>query len=165
MPGIARRTSAALCLVAALAVLALSACGAARTQNGLIRRINPPTAGIDGLTLQRDAVRVMVRLQNFSTIPMRYGQVEAAVRIDGREAGALRFVADIEVPGLSSDTVPAELALDATARERIAAASASGRPFDYALEGRIETLEPDSRFDFTFDSRLSPVPGRPGEFR
>jgi hypothetical protein len=165
MPGLAHRSSFALCLLLSLAVVSLAACSAGRTQNGLIRRINPPTAGLDGLSLQPGAVRVMVRLQNFSTIPMRYGQLDATVRIDGRDAGQLRFVADIEVPGLSSDTVPAELSVDAATRARLDAAAATGRPFDYALAGHIETLEPDDRFEFTFDSRLSPVPGRSGEFR
>jgi hypothetical protein len=166
MQGIARRGTVVLCLLlAGLATVLLAACGGGRTQSGLIRRINPPTAGIDGLSLQPAAVRVTVRLQNYSTIPMRYGAVEAAVRIDGRDAGLLRFVADIEVPGLSSDTVAAELSVDAATRGLLDAAAASGRPFDYALEGDIETVEPEQRFDFKHESRLSPVPGRPGEFR
>ena len=37
--------------------------------------------------------------------------------------------------------------------------------FDYRLEGSIRTEEPGGQFPFYYDGRLTPVPGRPGEFR
>jgi hypothetical protein len=160
-------------LVARLAVLAvaallLSACsaGGGRTQSGLIKRINPPSASIEGLAAASPgAVRIAVRLQNFSTIPTRYGRVEATLEIDGAAAGRLAFDAGIEIPGLSSDVVAAEVALYPAARERLDAAAADGRAVTYRLDGTIATTEPDDNWKFTFDSRLNPVPGRPGEFR
>lgn len=146
-----------------LAGLALAACGGGRTQSGLIRRINPPSASLERLVVgDGDRVRVAVRLQNFSTVPTRFGRLDAVVSIEGRAAGRLELDAGIEIPGLTSDVVEASLALDAPARERLAAARAA---VAYRLEGAIATTEPEDTYDFTFESRLNPVPGRPGEFR
>ena len=159
--------AARLVLLATAAAL-LAACSASggRTQSGLIKRVNPPSASIEGLAAAAPgAVRLSVRLQNFSTIPTRYGRVEAVVEIDGAAAGRLAFDAGIEIPGLSSDVVPAEVALYPSARERLDVAAAEGRAVAYRLDGTIATLEPADTWKFTFDSRLNPVPGRPGEFR
>jgi hypothetical protein len=146
-----------------LAALALSACGGGRTQSGLIRRINPPSASLERLVVAQGApVRVAVRLQNFSTVPTRFGRVEATVSINGRAAGRLALEAGIEIPGLTSDVVEAELELDAPARGRLAAAREA---VPYRLDGAIATTEPEDDYEFTFESRLNPVPGRPGEFR
>lgn len=160
-------TTTARSLLLAVAALSLAACASGgRTQSGLIKRINPPSASIEGLAAASPgAVRVAVRLQNFSTIPTRYGRVEAALDIDGAAAGRLAFEAGIEIPGLSSDVVPAEVTLYPSARERLDAAVAAGRAVTYRLDGTIVTTEPGDTWKFTFDSRLNPVPGRPGEFR
>lgn len=158
---------AARLVVLLLAALLLAACGSGgRTQSGLIKRINPPSASIEGLVASAPGpVRVSVRLQNFSTIPTRYGRVEATVEIDGAAAGRLAFDAGIEIPGLSSDVVGAEFIPYPSARERLDAAAAAGRALAYRLDGTIATTQPDDTWKFTFDSRLNPVPGRPGEFR
>jgi hypothetical protein len=146
-----------------MAGLALAACGGARTQSGLIRRINPPSASLERLVVADGGpVRVAVRLQNFSTVPTRFGRVDAVVSIDGRAAGRLALDAGIEIPGLTSDVVEGSLALDAPARARLAAARAA---VAYRLDGGIATTEPEDTYEFTFESRLNPVPGRPGEFR
>lgn len=159
---------AARLLVVALASLLLAACSASggRTQSGLIKRVNPPSASIEWLAAGAPgAVRVSVRLQNFSTIPTRYGRVEATVELDGAAAGRLAFDAGIEIPGLNSDVVGAEFVPYPSARERLDAAAAAGRAIAYRLEGTIATTQPGDTWKFTFDSRLNPVPGRPGEFR
>lgn len=148
----------------ALVALSLGACGGGgRTQSGLIRRINPPSASLERLVVAvGERVRVAVRLQNFSTVPTRFGHIEATVSIDGRAAGRLAVEAGIEIPGLTSDVVEAELTLDAPARARLAAAREA---VPYRLDGAIATTEPEDDYEFTFESRLNPVPGRPGEFR
>lgn len=152
-------------VVAALAMV-LAGCGAGATRTGLIKRINPPSAAFERLNLADEgSTRVALRLHNFSTIPMTYGQITATIRIDGRTAGQLLVNAGIEIPGLSSDVIDIELPLDARARARIARADREAGAFSYGLEGTIQTTAPAQRFPFLFDSRLNPVPGRPGEFR
>lgn len=161
-----RAAAPILLRVAVLALLAmlLGACASSgRTQSGLIKRINPPSASIESLAIRSGGpAQVAVRLQNFSTVPTRYGVLDAEVVLDGRPAGRLRLEAGIEIPGLTSDVVQAELALAPDARARLAAADAA---VPYRLQGVIATTEPEDDYEFTFESRLNPVPGRPGEFR
>lgn len=149
-------------LLVLLAVLALAGCGGSRTQTGLIKRINPPSASIERLAVVGPGpAQVAVRLQNFSTVPTRYGRLDAVVSLDGRPAGRLLLEAGIEIPGLTSDVVAAELGLESEARARLSAPGAIA----YRLEGTIATTDPEDTYEFTFESRLNPVPGRPGEFR
>lgn len=153
-------------LLVATFALVLGGCGPGATRTGLIKRINPPSAAFERLNLADDgSTRVALRLHNFSTVPMTYGEVSAAIRIDGRAAGQLLVNAGIEIPGLSSDVIDIELPVDAQARERIVSAGRAGAAISYGLEGSIQTTVPSQRFPFLFDSRLNPVPGRPGEFR
>ncbi len=153
-------------LVAVILASMLVGCGGGATRTGLIKRINPPSAAFERLNLADDgSTRVALRLHNFSTVPMTYGQIAATIRIDGRTAGQLLVNAGIEIPGLSSDVIDIELPLDAQARARIARAGSEAGAISYGLEGSIQTTEPAQRFPFLFDSRLNPVPGRPGEFR
>ena len=35
----------------------------------------------------------------------------------------------------------------------------------YQLRGTVDISEPERQYDINFESRLSPVPGKPGEFR
>ena len=156
----------ALVVAAMLATLAACGAGGGRTQAGLIKRINPPSASIEGVSAgSAGPVRLTLRLQNFSTVPTRFGRIEADLAIDGRPAGRLVQDAGIEIPGLSSDVVPAEAGLDPAARARLDAATAAGAAVAYRLEGKIGTTDPADTWNFTFDSRLNPVPGRAGEFR
>lgn len=147
-----------------LGTLLLAACGTGgRTQSGLIKRINPPSASLERLQVaDGQPVQVAVRLQNFSTVPTRFGAVVAEVAIEGRPAGRLFLEAGIEIPGLTSDVVAAELPLDDATRRRLAGADGA---IAYRLAGTISTTDPADTYEFTFESRLNPVPGRPGEFR
>ncbi len=161
------RTGSLAALVVAVVALALAGCGGGgATRTGLIKRINPPSAAIERLNLADDgSTRVALRLHNFSTVPMTYGEIMATIRINGRSAGQLLVNAGIEIPGLSSDVIDIELPIDAQARVEIERAGRAAGAISYGLEGSIQTTEPAQRFPFLFDSRLNPVPGRPGEFR
>jgi hypothetical protein len=149
------------------AMLALSACGGSRTSTGLIKRVNPPSASLERLAATDPAapVRLAVRMQNFSTVATRFERIEAAIGIDGWPAGQLVASPGIEIPGLSSDVIEIDWSPTADERTRIDAAARGGRALRYRLEGTIETSEPSGTFEFEFESRLTPVPGRPGEFR
>jgi hypothetical protein len=60
--------------------------------------------------------------------------------------------------------VETPLVLTADARTALADAGQSG-VLTYRIAGRVTTTRPDGRYPVEFESRLSPVPGRPGEFR
>lgn len=57
--------------------------------------------------------------------------------------------------------------IDATRRAEIdrALAQNSDTAVHYMLRGNVVISEPEREYDIQFESRLSPVPGKPGEFR
>lgn len=116
------------------------------------RRVHPSTASIQQLAVEADGSwRVQLRVQNFSTFPMRYEGVEAKLSVDGKDAGTLATALDLEILANSGDVVEA--------RMQGGPALPRGRDFAYRLEGTIRTSEPRESFDFERSSRLSPVPG------
>ena len=134
-----------------LAALALGATLAA-CSSGPPRRVHPSTASVQQLAVQADGSwRVTLRLQNFSTFPMRYSAVEAKLDVDGKEVGTLGAALDLEILANSGDVVEARLPSGP--------ALPQDRDFAYHLSGTIRTSEPNQSFDFDRSSRLSPVPG------
>jgi hypothetical protein len=134
-----------------LAALALGAALAA-CSSGPPRRVHPSTASIQQLAVEADGSwRVAVRLQNFSTFPMRYSGIDAKLSIDGKDVGALSVALDLEILANSGDVVEA--------RVQGGSALPQDRDIAYQLEGTIRTSEPSERFEFERSSRLSPVPG------
>lgn len=136
------RLSALLVLAAALA-----ACS-----SGPVKRIHPSTASIQELAVQPDGQwKLKLRIQNFSTVPMHYGELEATLLVAGTDVGEIRIAPDIDIIGNSADVVDASLKVSAKLPE-------SG-DVAYTLKGRIRTSEPKADFPFERSSRLSPVPG------
>ena len=134
-----------------LAALALGAALAA-CSSGPPRRVHPSTASIQQLAVEADGSwRVAVRLQNFSTFPMRYSGIDAKLSIDGKDVGALSVALDLEILANSGDVVEA--------RVQGGSALPQDRDIAYQLEGTIRTSEPNESFEFERSSRLSPVPG------
>ena len=75
-----RRTSL-LALLAATALLA--GCG-----DGMVRRVSDPAVSVQQLIVKADGQwAVDLRLQNYSSIPMRFDTVEVDVRVGDQEAG------------------------------------------------------------------------------
>ncbi|MEO8459496.1 MAG: hypothetical protein ABI451_03115 [Dokdonella sp.] len=140
-------------IVVALALTALlTACG-----GGPVKRINPPTASIQELSVQADGTwRLLIRVQNYSTVPMTFSSVTAHVSINDTDVGELSVSPNLEIVGESADivttTIKPNLKLPAG-------------DFGYQLKGTIITSEPSKDFEFDRSSRLSPVPGLPNTWR
>lgn len=82
----------------------LAACGGGKP----VRRINPPTLSIQQLAVQADGRWLLeLRVQNFSTVPMRFDTLEAGLEIEGSNVGAVFLRPAIEIPGQSADIVEA----------------------------------------------------------
>lgn len=141
-----------------LAVAALSACGP-------VKRVNPPAAIVQRLVLANDRATLDVRLQNHSDVETRFGALDLAVAIEGQGVGRIERSASVTAAPHSVEVVSVDLAVDPAARAAIDAALASGKSIRYRIDGRIKTEEPDGSYPIEYESRLSPVPGRPGEFR
>ena len=137
--------------------------------SGPVRRVSEPAAGIQQLTVGADGGwTVALRLDNFSSIPMRFGAVDLAVTVDGVAAGTLRGNAGITIGPESADVATLPFAPSADARLRIADALAARRSIAYTLAGRVDATPEDGgtrSFEVDRDSALTPVPGLPGVLR
>ena len=152
--------------VLAFACLVLAACGG----NGPVRRISEPAASVQQLTVRADGSwSVDLRINNYSTVPMRFDAVSLAVTLGGEAAGTLQGTPAITIGPESADVATLSMSPSAGARVRIADALASRRGIDYALHGTISAAPTDGGGPRTYDidrsSALSPVPGLPGVLR
>ncbi|TCZ88066.1 LEA type 2 family protein [Lysobacter sp. N42] len=149
-------------LVLGLAAL-LAACG------GPVRRVSEPAAQIQQLTVRADGRwDVDVRLQNYSSIPMRFDALRLALGVGGETAGELRATPALTVGPESADVVSLQLAPSAAAKLVVADALAARRSVAYTLSGDV-TATPDAAsqrsFEIERNSALTPAPGLPGVLR
>jgi hypothetical protein len=141
----------------------LAACG---DTGGLPRRINPPGATIQQWqTLDDGRWQLTVRVQNYSTVPVRFDRIEAQLSIDGVAAGPMSLILNTDIPGQYAEIFNATVTPSPAARDRLARIAADGRGFGYRLDGTLTTLEPDDRYPLNFASTLTPVPGVSGQYR
>lgn len=148
----------------ALVVAGLSACA-----GGPVRRVSEPAARVQQLTVQPDgAWSTQLRIENFSSIPMRFDAVDIALAVDGRAAGRLIAQPALTVGPESADVVTVTLAPSVEAKLAVADALAGGRGIDYTLDGSVRATPEDGRersFEIRRSSALSPAPGLPGVLR
>jgi hypothetical protein len=150
--------------VACLALLAmLAACG------GQVRRVSEPAAGVQQLAVAADGSwTVDLRIENFSSVPMRFERVDLEVTVGGTSAGRLAGTPALSIGPESADVATLRMTPSAEARLRIADALAGGRGIEYALDGRMDATPEGAgtrSYDVDRRSALSPVPGLPGVLR
>lgn len=148
----------------AAAVLALSACS-----SGPVRRVSEPTASIQQLRVRADGEwDVQLRLQNYSSVPMRFDRVALALAFDNGPAAQLELSPGLDVGPESADVVNATLTPLPAGRARVAAALADGAALSYTLSGSLDATPQDGTqrsWTIQRESALSPVPGLPGALR
>ena len=156
----ATRIAALLLLVAST----LAACG-----GGPVRRVSEPAASIQQLTVRADGQwDVQLRLDNFSSIPMRFTSTNIQMAFDNGAAGSLQTQPDISIGPESADVVNATISPTADGRARIATALADGRSLSYTLGGSVDAAPQDAKvrtYKIKRDSALTPVPGLAGVLR
>jgi hypothetical protein len=151
--------------LAVLAGLVLAACS-----SGPVRRVSEPAASIQQMTVQPDGDwSLNLRLQNYSSVPMRFDAVDLQLTVGGQPAGALRHRPGLEIGPESADVVAVTMTPESAARMLLADALAAGRGVDYEFEGSIEAAPADKGAARTYrvrrKSALSPTPGLPGVLR
>ncbi|HET8819026.1 MAG TPA: LEA type 2 family protein [Xanthomonadaceae bacterium] len=150
-------------------LLALLGALLAACAGGPVRRVSEPAASIQQLTVHADGEwTVALRIDNFSSIPMRFTTVDIALTVDGVAAGTLRGDAGITIGPESADVAELALAPSPAARLRIADALASRRSVAYTLAGRLDAAPEGGgirSFDVDRESAMTPVPGLPGVLR
>lgn len=162
----AKLGSGALRFLALLLIIATSTgCASKATSTGLIYRINPPGVSVQALKVDETGpALVTLRLANFSTVSTTFAALDLELRLSGAPPIVIAATPSLAVPALSSDIVELRIDLPAPARQVVERAASAGA-LPYAIAGRVTTAAPDGRHRVEFESRLSPVPGRPGEFR
>lgn len=148
----------------AIALLALAGCA-----SGPVRRVSEPSAQIQQLTVRADGGwDVQLRLQNYSSIPMRFDRVRLALTAGGEAAGDLVAAPAVDIGPESADIVAATMQPSTAAKLAVADALAARRAVDYQLKGEI-VATPEKKSPQTFDvehrSALNPAPGLPGVLR
>jgi hypothetical protein len=153
-------------LTCVLVILALALAGCA---GGPRKNIFPPRASIQQIEVMRGEWKILLRLQNFSSVSMTFAKVSAALSIDGKDAGRLEVTPAMRVGPESADIIEVRFTPSAEAAAAVAAtvvATMSAKEnVSYKLAGRINTSDPDRNEEFSFEGRLSPVPGLTGVLR
>jgi len=149
---------------ASLGALLLTACA-----SGPVRRVSEPAASIQQLSVRADGSwSVDLRIENFSSIPMRFDTVGLAITVGGEAAGTLHGQPALTIGPESADVATLMLTPASGARIAIADALAGNRGVAYTLKGTIDAAPGDGKarqYDLKRNSALSPVPGLPGVLR
>lgn len=149
--------------------LALAATALAGCASGPAKRVSEPTASIQQLTVGADGQwSVDLRLQNYSSVPMRFERIALTLRTGGETAAELQATPGLTVGPESADVTTIRVTPSTSARIVVAGTLADRRGLSYTLEGALNagTEERKPRdFKIKRNSALSPVPGLPGVLR
>lgn len=147
-----------------LAGVLLTACS-----SGPVRRVSEPSAQIQQLTVRDDGRwAVELRIENFSSVPMRFEAVDLALSFGEHEAGHVTAQPALSIGPESADVVSTVLTPQAAGKLAVADALASGRSISYTLAGRVDATPDEGKqrsFDIKRSSQLNPAPGLPGVLR
>lgn len=137
--------------------------------HGPVRRVSEPSALIQQLTVRADGRwAVDLRIENFSSVPMRFEAVDLALDFGEHAAGNVTAQPALWIGPESADVVTAVFTPQAAGKLAVADALANGRSVSYTLDGRIEATTGEGRprrFEIERSSQLSPAPGLPGVLR
>lgn len=149
--------------------LALCAVLLASCSSGPVRRVSEPSARIQQLTVRADGSwSADLRIENFSSISMRFDKVDLALAFGGNEAGHLQAQPALSIGPESADVITVTVHPQAAAKLAVADALLAGRGIGYTLSGRIDVTPDEAKqrsFDIERSSALNPAPGLPGVLR
>lgn len=151
-------------------VVLLSLAGLLAACGGPVKRVSEPAASVQQLTVRVDGSwSVDLRLQNFSSVTMRFDAVSLAMSVGGESAGTLQGQPGLTIGPESADVATLVLAPTPAARIVIADALAARRNLAYTLVGSVDAAADEANrarsYKIDRSSALSPVPGLPGVLR
>ena len=149
-----------------LLVLFLVAC----SSSGVPRRVSDPAVSLQQLGVEADGRwSIELRLQNYSSVPMRFETLALDLSIEGQPAGRVDAQPGLTIGPESADVVTLPFDPSPDARLLLAGRLADGRGVRYVLEGTVAAAPTDRGkardYKIKRDSQLSPVPGLPGVLR
>lgn len=137
--------------------------------SGPVRRVSEPSARIQQLTVRADGSwSAELRLENFSSIPMRFDSVDLAMSFGTEAAGRVTAQPALSIGPETADVVTVSVTPPGGAKLLIADALAGGRSLSYSLKGDIAATPDEGKqrtFSIERNSALSPAPGLPGVMR
>ena len=149
--------------------LALCALMLAGCATGPVRRVSEPSARLQQLTVRADGSwSAELRIENFSSVPMRFDAFDLALGVGEHDAGRLAAQPALSIGPESADVVTVAIQPQVAAKLAVADALASGRSVSYTLKGSLDATPDEGRrrsFQFDRTSALSPAPGLPGVLR
>lgn len=159
------RNTALRGILITMAIALLGGC----SSSSPVRRISEPAASIQQLTVRTDGLwDVQLRLNNFSSVPMRFSTTDIRISFDNGAAATVQLQPQIRIGPESADVVSATLTPTTDGRARIASALADGRSLTYTLGGTLGAGPVDGKsrsYKIERTSSLTPVPGLPGVLR
>lgn len=137
--------------------------------SGPVRRVSEPAASIQQLTVHANGSWSLdLRLQNYSSIPMRFDRTQLTLTVDGQPAGTVNSSPALSVGPESADVVTVPFQPESGARMVLADVLASRRSLPYSLEGTLTATPEEGKvreFKVEGKNTLSPVPGLDGVLR
>ena len=159
-----RWTLAASLVVALLFGLLIVACS-----TGPVRRVSEPAANIQQLTVRADGSWSMeLRIDNFSTVPMRFEAMSLAMTVGGQSAGTLQAKPGLSIGPESADVATVAFVPLPAAKIVIADALARNAGVNYTLDGTLDAAPQKGSvhsYKLKRENALSPVPGVAGVLR
>lgn len=147
-----------------LTITLMAACS-----SGPARRVSEPAVFIQQLSVDASGGwTVNLRLQNYSSIPMRFDQLQLELNLSDQLAGTLQSSPQLSVGPESADVVSVSLQPTSAGRIAVADALASRRAIEYTLNGTANALPENGKprdFDINNKNLLNPVPGLDGVLR
>ena len=152
-----------------LATLALLALLLGACSSGPVRRVSEPAVNIQQLTVRADGSwSVDLRIDNFSSVPMRFDRASFAMTLGGQPAGTLQGQPALSIGPEAADVATLSLAPTPSARMAIADALARGGSIGYTLDGTLDAAAEKAgvrTYDLKRTNTLAAVPGLPGVLR
>ena len=137
--------------------------------SGPVRRVSEPSAQIQQLTVRADGRwAIELRIENFSSIPMRFDSVDLALAFGDNEAGHVTAQPTVSIGPESADVVTTVFTPQVAGKLAVADALAGGRSIAYTLSGNISATPDEGKqrsFEIKRSSQLNPAPGLPGVLR
>ncbi|PJK07569.1 hypothetical protein CO610_07885 [Lysobacteraceae bacterium NML95-0200] len=151
-------------LVSSLLLALLAGCASTGS-----KRVSEPATSIQQLAIDAQGQwQVELRLQNYSSVAMRFDEVALALSIEGKEAGQLQATPALTVAPESAEILSITLTPSLPAKLQAADALATGRGFGYHLKGTVKASVENGKprsYSLQRNSALSPAPGLPGVLR
>lgn len=143
----------------------LAACGGGGGRL-LPERVWPPRATLAELRTGEDGTwQITVRLENFSTVAMRFDRVEVNLSVDERPAAMLARTESIDLGPSLAEPLRFSVRPEPGAAAALQAALHNGRGLHYELKGQARSGEPHGLWPLDYKGVLTPVAGLKGVLR